>query len=94
MIGDSNPSMGVSPPDAGDSDLFVIRFYDTDDPDNSKDDPTVERRYDLTEDELSKFTAAMDDRLDLPIDASNPTVAALLVERETLYEILDGVTER
>jgi hypothetical protein len=91
MIDDSNPAVGVSPSDSGDSDLFVIRFYDIDDPDNSKDDPIVEREYGLTDGQLSEFASEVDDRVDIDVSKSNPTIAALLLERETLYGILNGI---
>jgi hypothetical protein len=91
MIGDSNPSMGVSPPDAGDSDLFVIRFYDTDDPDNSKDDPTIESRYGLDDEELDELTERIGDHLDVSVESVSG-IEMMLVDNEILKDILDGVT--
>lgn len=81
-IDDSNPSMGVSPPGSGESDQFVITFYDTDDPDNTKEDPVIEEKYELSDDEVSEFEAEFDTEL---------SFALLLMDRDELYEVLDEV---
>lgn len=88
---DANPAQSVSPPDAGESDMLVLEFYDTDDPENTRDDPVVERRYELDDDDHVEFAARLDTHLDMDMIVPAETMT-MFAEREDLYEILDEVT--
>lgn len=87
-----NPAGTISGPESGESDNTVLTFYDTDDPSNTRDDPVVEREYELTDEEMNTFESVIEEREG--IDISGYGVFEMLVlDRETLYGILDEVVE-